>query len=363
MIHSNKRSFWFALPLVLLMASCEQQETTMPVKKNIEDAVFASGYIEQEDIYTVSAKVEGILLSSPVKEGDEVKKHDLIALIESDVQDDQLKDAMTVYRDAVKNASADSPQLQNLQTQIEQAQQQLAFDEENFIRYKGLWEKNSVSKLDYEKVKLQYTSSQNNLVSLEKQFQDIKNDLDLSVERTGVQLNTQRSLLKDYKLSSGATGTVINVFKKQGELVRRGEAVARIGSGEYLIKLFVSEEDITKVNIGQKVAVNINTYPGEAFQATVSKIYPGFDEVEQSYIVEAKFAEMPERMFSGTQLQANIETNSRKDVVVIPTAYITKGNIVLLENGEEKQIVTGSKNSDWTEVVSGIGEADLIVKP
>ena len=84
---------------------------------------------------------------------------------------------------------------------------------------------------------------------------------------------------------------------------------------------------------------------------------------QQSYVVEAQFEELPEKMFSGTQLQANIQTNSRKDVLVIPTAYLAKGHFVTLASGEQRQVETGSKSETWTEVISGISENDLIIKP
>lgn len=359
----NAGASFHAIALTALLASCAQQDTTLPVRKNIEEAVFASGHVEQVNNYTVSAKVEGILLAFPIKEGDSVTKNDVIAIIENDVQNNQLQDAVVVYQDAVSKASPSSPQLQSIQTQIDQAKQQLAFDKENYLRYKGLWEKKSVSQLDYEKAELQYKASLNNLRALEKNYQDVQNSLELSVQRSQVQVNTQASLLKDYKLTSGESGKVIHVFKKQGELVRRGEPLANIGSGDYRIKLFVAEDDITKVSIGQSVAVHINTYPDQAFSAKITKVYPGFDQAEQSYVVEAQFDRLPEKMFAGTQLQANIETGRRKDVLVIPREYLSKGTYVLLQNGEEKQIETGSKNSAWVEVVSGLTEQDVIKKP
>jgi multidrug efflux pump subunit AcrA (membrane-fusion protein) len=348
---------------MFILASCNQEETTSPVRKNIEDAVFASGYMEQENNYTVSAKVDGILISFAVKEGDQVHENDVIATIENDIQNNQLQDALVVYEDAVKNASPDSPQLQNIQAQIDQAEKQLAFDKENYRRYTYLWEHKTVSQFDYEKAELQYKASQNNLVVLQKNYKDVQNALALNEQRSLVQLNTQRSLLEDYNLVTEESGKVINVYKKQGELVRKGEAIAKIGSGDYIIKLFVSEDDITKVHIGQPVAVHINTYPNKTFAATITKIYPGFDETEQSYIVEAQFKQLPDRMFSGTQLQANIETGSRENVLVIPTTYISRGSYVTLENGEETQIVTGKRNNTWAEVISGITEKDVIVKP
>ena len=362
---SNCKKYILVVSTVLtfLISSCAQKETVQPVRKNIEDAVFASGYTEQENSYTVAAKVDGIIVKLPIKEGDSVTLNDLIATIENEVQDNQLKDAIVVYNDAISNASPDSPQLQHLQTQIDQAQHQLRFDEANYIRYKSLWEKNSISKFEFEKVELQYQASQNNLIALQNNYSEVQNSLKLNVERNRVQVNTQETLLEDYQLRTKTSGKVIQVYKKKGEMVRRGEAIAKIGSGDYVIKLFVSEDDITKVELGQSVAIHINTYPGDTFQGIITKIYPGFDELEQSYIVESQFEDIPNKMFSGTQLQANIKIGSRENVLVVPSEYVSRGNYILLENGQEKQVVTGSKNNTWTEVVSGITEKSILLKP
>lgn len=362
------KGFWkiiaaFTASAILLLSACQRDETAMPVRKNIEDAVFASGYTEQENIYTVSSTADGLIMVLRVKEGDLVKRSELIAVVDHNVQNNQLQDALVVYANAVDNSSSNSPQLQQIQTQIEQAQQQVEFDKGNYLRYKELWSKKSVSRLDFEKTELQYQTSQSNLLALRKQYQDVENTLKLSLDRSRVQVNTQRALLDDYDLSTGVSGQVINVFKKQGELVRRGEAIARIGSGDYLIRLFVSEDDVTKVNVGQSVGININTYPDRTFQARVTNILPAFDKTEQSYTVEARFDEMPEKMFSGTQLQANIKIGDKKDALLIPTEYVMKGGFVMLQNGETTQIKTGSLNSQWTEVISGLTEKDVIVKP
>ena len=351
------------LLLPFFLASCQQEEKTVPVRKNVEEAIFASGYTEQENLYTISAKVDGLLTQLPIKVGDTVALNDLIAVVENEVQNNQLQDAVVIYEDAKKSAASDSPKLQHLQAQIDQAKEQLAFDQENYLRYKGLWEKKSVAQLDFEKVELQYKNAQSNLAALQKNYEETLDALQLNVQRSLVQVNTQQSLLKDYALMAETSGKVINVFKKQGELVRRGETIAEVGSGAYIIKLFVAEDDIVKVNLGQAVAININTYPDQVFEAAVTKIYPGFDDQEQSYLVEAQFKQFPPKMFSGTQLQANIKTGSRKDIVFIPTPYVSKEAYVMLENGEEKQIKIGTKNSVWTEVVSGISVEDVIVKP
>jgi macrolide-specific efflux system membrane fusion protein len=357
-------AFWLGvLSVMSIMTACKKSETTTAKRMDIEEAVFASGYIEQENNYTVSAKVDGLLTQYPVKEGDTVRANDIIAIIQSDVQGNQLQDALVIYEDAVNNASANSLQLQQINAQILQAEQQLAFDKENYHRYKDLYEKKSVSQLEFEKVELQYKNAQSTLTRLKQNYEEVKNALKVNEKRSRIQVNTQKSLLKDYQLYTELSGIVIQVFKKQGELVRRGEPLAKIGSGDYIIKLFIAENDINQIEVGQKTAVHINTYPNRIFMASISKIYPAFDEIEQSYVVEAKFDSLPPKIFFGTQLQANIEIGKRKNILVIPTEFIQRANIVQLESGEERKIETGMKNNSWTEVLSGLTEDHIIIKP
>lgn len=349
--------------MVLMLISCAKTEKTSAVRKNIEDAVFASGYIEKEDEYMISAKISGNIVNIPIKEGEILADNSLIATIESNIQKEQLKDAEAVYSQSSANASGSSPQLLQLQAQIDQAQHQVAQDRINFQRYQELRAKNSVSQLDLEKAQLQYQSSQNNLISLQKNYLDTKNALNLSKNRSAIGVNQQQDVLKDYTIRSEGNGEVLNVFKKKGELVKQGENIARIGRGDFKLKLYVSEDDIAKVKTGQKAAIRLNTYTDQDFTATIVKILPAFDETEQSYIVEAKFDKTPKVIFSGTQLQANIETSKRKNVLVVPTSYISKEKFVTLENNEKKEVVIGSKNNEWTEIRSGISEKDILIKP
>ncbi len=360
----KSNTLFIGLAVALLFQSCNKKaETTSPSRITIEEAVFASGNMEQEDTHILSANADGIILSLSLREGLVVESKQLIGTIQNDVQSNQVTDALIGYQDAVNAASPGSPVLQNLSVQIEQAKKQLSFDQENYQRFKELYFKKSVSKIDFEKYELQYTASKNNLSKLEENYKDLQSDLKLTEERNRIQLNTQKDKLNDYYVFTSHSGVITKVLKKQGELVRKGETIAQVASGNFIVKLFVAADDIVKVNVGQAVALNINTYPNQVFMARVNKIYPGFDEGEQSYTVQATFDKFPPKMFNGTQLQANIEVGKRENVLVIPSSYITKGQFVKLESGEDRAIKIGSKTSQWTEVISGLSEKDVIVKP
>lgn len=352
------------LPLLLLqLASCKKVETTSPVRKNIELAVFANGFVERNEEYTIAANAVGVLHGLQVKEGDSVNAKQLIASISSDAQANQVAQSQLVYEDAKKNAGANSNQLLQFEQQVNQAAAQLALDKTNYERYVALRVTNSVSQLDFDKVELQYRNSLRSLEIQQKKYDGTKQSLHLNANTSLAQLNSQKAMLGDYRLKTDDAGTIINVYKKNGEVVHAGDPVAKVGSGHYLIKMYVSEDDIVKVQPAQKIAVHLNTYPDSTFWASVSKIYPGFDDNQQSYIIEAMFDVLPGRLFSGTQLQANIAIGTRNNVLVIPSNYLQKNNQVLLEDGTYRSITIGNKDDQWVEVVSGLTEKDVIKIP
>ncbi|AWH86359.1 hypothetical protein HYN59_15130 [Flavobacterium album] len=350
----------FYILFLFTVISCGKKEQIQPVRKTIQEAVFASGKITQDDEYIVSANADGIILEIPVKEGDTVVVGTFLARIKSDVQSAQVKESSLVYQDALKNSGNSSPQLLQIQAEINQAQSQLALDKLNYERYAGLRKTNSVSPLELENAELKYKASQNSLKALQQKYDEAQNALQLNAGRSRTQLQAQQDLLDNYTLTADKPGRIINVYKKKGELVRKGEVIARIGSGPYILKLYVAEEDIVQLRLGQEAAISLNTYPDSSFTAKITKILPAFDETEQSYVVQATFTVPANVILSGTQLQANIVTGTRKSVLLVPVDALIRDNTVLLKNGDEKKIKTGKKYGRLIEVKSGLTENDVL---
>ncbi|MCO6176427.1 efflux RND transporter periplasmic adaptor subunit [Flavobacterium sp. NRK F10] len=347
---------------VVLLIACNRDKKVSPVRKSIQEAVFASGALSQENEFYLAAGYDGVLKNVNYKEGESIQGNAVFATIEHNVQRNQLEEAQLNYKDAQFNSSAQSLQLKQLNAQIEQAKAQEALDYKNYLRYKELREQNSVSALDFEKAELQYKTSSEQLQLLQSQYLDMEKTLRLAKEKSLSQLNSQKKIYDDYFVKSDKPGIVLNVYKKEGELVKRGEIIAKIGSGSYLAKLFIAEDDIVKIRNGQRAAIQLNTYPDELFEGHITKIWPAFDETEQSYVVEARFEQMPKEIFSGTQLQANIELEVHQNVMVIPIKALIKGKYVKLENGEEIEVQTGYKNEEWIEIKSGLKDNDVLIE-
>jgi multidrug efflux pump subunit AcrA (membrane-fusion protein) len=348
---------------VLLLSSCNNQETTQPSRKDIIDAVFASGYIITDHEYKVTANTEGFLIEALADEGDTVKVGQRLFVISNEVQSEQLDNSRVNYNHALAKLNVNSPQLAQARLKAEQAGIQLASDEKNYERYTELIKSGAVSEADYDQVETQYESARRNFEIAEKSLADLRAELELKLKNAATQLAVEGENNNDYVLTSAIDGRVLSVMEKIGELIRRGETVAIIGGGETLVKLYIAEEDIKLIELGQRAVVSLNTDKSTTFEVRISKIYPTFDEQEQSFIVEAKFFKTPEKLFANTQLQANIIVADKEDILTLPTTYLLKGDSVILEDGSRKSVTVGIRNQEWVEIIGGITERQTLVHP
>jgi multidrug resistance efflux pump len=345
---------------VALASFKSKSNTVMPVRKDIIDAVFASGYTINSDEYIVATKTEGFIQKSYVKEGDDVEVGDLLFQLSGDVQSSQLENALAQYNNALLNASSESPQIISLLKQIEQARSQVELDKKNYERYNTLIKTNAVSIYEYDKSKLQYEASLSELQVLKKSLEDLKNSLQLNLENAENQLKIQKEYYGDYFIKSTKKGRVLNIYKEQGELAKRGEYLAKIGSGKTIAKLFVAEEDINLIKVGQKTKIALNTDKDNPVDAVISKIYPSFDVAEQSFILEADFLEEKIKILASTQLQANIIIAQIENALVIPIKFLSEDNRVTLANNSEVKVDIGIKSGNWVEILGGINESSSL---
>lgn len=349
--------------IVALLTACKQQSKVSPVRREIIDAVFGSGHIENKNQYAVVANTDGYLKAVYVSEGDTVKQGQQLFNLTNDVQQTQVSSARTNLEFAQTNTSPNAPQLEQLKIQITQARDKALVDSQNYRRYQRLSATQAVSNSDFENAQLQYQSSSASLAVLQKNLSDLQHNLKQNVENARSQLVIQQQNNNYYNLSSRASGIVLSVSKKAGDYVKKGDAIAQIGAGNTIIKILVAEDDIQRVKIGQTALVSLNSSKEKVYRATVTKLYPAFNTTEQSFTVEASFSEQPEQLINGTQLQANIVIDDKKNALVIPSYYLQNGDSVFIQNKKKILVKTGIRTLEWTEITAGLGENDVLVLP
>lgn len=357
-----------ALSLSMLVAACSSKsETTSPVYKDLTEAVYASGNVFPKNEYKVVANADGYLQQQLVTEGDVVKGGQLLFSLESLSQDARAEAAANIYRQSEANFSDSSPVLAELEVALRNARTKLENDSVNYFRFKALYDQNATAKVEVERAELAYRTSKNDVAARQKTWQRTKNQLyvDLQNSRSNFRVNAREG--DNYRIKSIEAARVYEVYKKVGELVRRGEAVALLGNPQDVyLQLAVDETDFSKLRVGQAIVVKMDAYGDKVFNAQITKIYPKLNKVDQSFRVDADFVGEVPQAYYGLTVEANIVISNNPKALTIPKAYLVGQDSVWVRADKDKQkikITKGAENFELVEIKNGLTDKSVIVKP
>jgi RND family efflux transporter MFP subunit len=348
--------------LSLLSACRSKDEEATPEYKAITETVFASGTLEPEAKYNLTAQSDGYVVALNFKENDIVKTGDVLAVIDNQPNDFNVRAAQQLLAISVKNVSDQAPALKQTEANIELAKDKLKQDEQQAERYKKLLESNSVSRLEYENAQLALESSKTNVAALEQAYALQKQQAEQQLISQTAQKNVNTFLSDNNQLKAIVGGRVYKKMKERGDYVKKGDVIAVIGNAsEIYARLSIDESNISKVKVGQEALVQLNTMKGKSYKGTVSEILPSFDESTQSFICKVYFSDSLDFKISGTQLQANIVIGKKEKALLIPREFLDYGNKVNVDGIDTAVIVkTGFISSDWVEITEGLKEGDVL---
>ncbi len=348
-----------------LVASCKQsQQEIRPQIKELTEAVYASGTLVPEEEYKVVSTVEGYLIKSMVKEGDTVKQEQLLFTLGSSSRKVQEQTAAALLQKTLPVVADHSPAIKELEGRIELARIKMQNDSLHYIRYKNLYDQDAISKSSYEKYLLQYQTSSKEFGNLQQQIQQLRLSGALQLQQASNQLALSRNELNNGLLKSFTNGVVYDVYKREGDLVTPNQPVALIGKGKMIAKLFVDEDDLDKVKEGQKVLITMDAFPDKVFNATVTRIYPILNKVEQSFRVDALTDEPPPVGIYGLNIEANIVIRENAKVLVVPKKAILQGDSVMIKEGKNTakvKIKKGAEDKEWVQISGGITDQSLLI--
>lgn len=349
------------ISILFFCLSCSQKtEKVMPVKKDITEMVFASGTLEVDEKYNLTAQAEGYLVQVNFDENSEVLKGQLLAIIDNPNSITNKEASASQLAIANQNITENSPALKQVEANMAFTKNKLSQDKLQAERYKRLWESNSIAKVEYENALLALENTTNNLASLESQYKNILQQAKQQQITQAANLKINTTNQKYNQIKALAQGTVLKRYKQVGDYIRRGDIIATIGNKNTIIaRINVDENSMGKIQIGQKTFVQLNTNKSEVFTAKIINISPVFEEVIQSFICEVTFDSILVRPIIGTQLEANILVGEKKQALLIPRNFLGFGNKVLVKGHKEPVIVkTGIISTEWAEIISGISETD-----
>lgn len=338
-------------------------------KGSFSKKVDATGEIFATELIDVGAQVSGQIKKLYVKLGDQVKKGDIIASIDSSTQQNN-----------IDNKEA---QLAIYKAQLESAKVALNISKTQFDRENALFAKNATSKQEFESAKNTYSANSAKIKELEAQ-----------IKQTNIELSTAKINLGYTKITAPRDGTVVSVQVEEGQTVNANQTTPTIVNiadlSHVKMKMQIAEGDITKIKVGTPVEYSILSEPTKKFQTTVSSIDPGLTTLsdgsygsssssKSSYssssssssavyyyaqsIVDNKDGILRIGMTTQNELLiANVE-----DAIIVPSIGIKKDEngtfVYVLKDGKavKTAVKTGIKDNLDTQIISGVNEGDEII--
>ncbi len=344
--------------------SCRNGEEPINAQlTSLTESVYASVAIEPEDLYRAYAAVNGIIKAVLVKEGDTIYKETPLVEITNNNPRLNLHNAKLALDLAKRNYEGRANVLNELKDEISIAQLQLENDSLNFIKQQNLWKKNIGTQSTYEARELAYLTAKSNYNLRVNRLHRTEQDLLTIFQEAQNNYKNAQNTDSDHTVKSRMDGRVYEVLKEAGEMVSQQEPIAIIGSAEqFVVEMDIDEIDITRVENGQRILISLDAYPNQVFNAFVSHIYPRKDMATQTFRVEARFLETPNKLFSGLSGEANIIIRQKENTLVIPRTYLTGDNKVKTDAGLV-QVETGLQNLDKVEILSGIESTTNLYLP
>jgi len=364
MPHTFKLLFFSA---AVLLFSCKQKtKEVQPEMRLLTEAVYASGTLVPENEYRVVSSTDGFLQASLVKEGDTVKKGQLLFTLTNDNQQAQVAAAAGVVEKTRPVTAINGPAVKDIENRLAAAKIRFQNDEVQYKRYKNLFEQNAISASNYDKYKLQYETTRHDVQGLEEQLIQQKLASALQLQQASNQLQIARTSRSNGLLKSYTDGVVFELYKQTGDLVAPNQPIALIGSGKMIAKLLVDQDDLQKVSVGQKMLITMDAFPDKVFHASVQRIYPMVNKAEQSFRADAVFEDLLPQSMYGLNIEANIVLSEKAKAMVIPRNALMNGDSVWVkESGKltKVKIRKGAEDKDYVQVLGGLNNSAIIIIP
>ena len=236
-------------------------------KRTITEIVNASGKIYPEREVKISPDISGEITELNVKEGDSVKKGQVLARIYADIYNIQRNQAASGVEQTQAQVANSQAAIDALKAQMEQAQK-------TYDRQKKLFDDKVISKSEFEVADANLKSSKANYNAA---LQGIRGG-QASVQSARASLEKANKDLSRTAVIATMDGVVSLLNVKQGERVvgsnlMSGTEMLRIADmAKIEIRVDVGENDVPKVKLGDSALIDVDAYTDRKFKGIVTQI-------------------------------------------------------------------------------------------
>lgn len=315
----------------------------------------ASGYVVAERKAALGVKTTGTLEWLGVREGDFVKKGQIIGRLENEDR-----------KIALEQAKAN---LELSLSALKEAEAELYDARLNFDRNKELFQRGFISKAEYDAGEARLKRAEAMVSQRRAQIRAAEaqvKEAEINLEYTYIKVPFDGVVLtKD--------ADVGDIVTPLGAAANAKASVITIADMKSLhVEVDVSEQNISKVKKGQACEIELDAFPDRRFRGKVLKIIPTADRTKAAIKVKIAFIDrergiLPDMSAKVSFLEREISPEELKPVLAVKSSSImsndSKKFVFVYEDGrlKKRETRTGRQFNGFTEVLSGLKPGEAIV--
>lgn len=377
-----------------------------PQERTLIESVSANGKIQPEQDIIISPYISGEVVDLYVKEGDEVKKGDLLAKIDPEIY-------ITTYEQIEASLQMQKANLANSRARLAQAEAQFVKSQEDFKRTKKLFDEEVISQSEFDGATSAFAVAKAEVKAAEENVKAAE----FSVSSGEASLREAKENLNRTAIYAPSEGTVSRLNVEKGERVTgasqfsSGTEIMRVANlSRMIVQVEVNENDIVRVNLADTCIIEVDAYLEHEFKGLVTEMATSAnvtgisaDQVtnfevkililEDSYkelVADKNLTKSPFR--PGMSATVDIQTETAFDILTVPIQAVTtrvdttqevpeqvveegekteaevdKKDLVevifVVEEGKArmKKVKTGIQNNMYIEITEGIGLEDEVI--
>ncbi len=376
----KKIIIWAAILIIIALVSAKQlnvigQEPAktvsleVPQTRTITELITANGRIQPEIEVKISPEVSGEIVELNIKEGDDIKKGQLLTRIKPDIY-------ISIKERSEASLNATKASHKQVIAQLKQAKL-------NFARQKQLYKAKAISTAEFE----QAMANRDALIAQKEQAL-------ANIKASEAQLKQSREDLQKTTIYAPSDGTISKLSVELGERVvgtatMAGTEMLRMANlANMEVRAEVNENDIVRVALGDSATIEVDAYLGTIFKGVVTRIANSSiataSGAEQVISYEVRIAIDPKSyqhintdliaspfrpgMSSTVEIITDIKKVQSLPIQAVTTRLIDgKREQIVFQFLQDssivkmRKVVTGIQDKDYIEMISGVNENDKIV--
>ena len=297
-----------------------------------------------------------------MSEGDLVRPGDVMAVLQSDVQEAELRQARAALAELQKSTRPQAFKArQQAQTQWRQARRELE-------RRAALYEQRAIAHEELEQAAQAENQTRTAMEQAQLQARSLEPGESQEALAKARMASAQAALAKTI-IRAEMAGTVLTRHAEPGDVVQPGQVlfdVARAGDTEVLVAL--DEKNLEMLALGQTATCIADAYPHRPFAAQVGFVAPRIDPQRGTVDVRLTVRAVPDFLRQDMTVSVNIQTGQQDRAVVIPNDAVAGLEqsqpwawVVHEGHVQRRTLQLGLRGLAQTQVTQGLQAGDWVL--